>query len=85
MWHLYKTEDESRGVSTTLFCVINNIPYTVFYDWFKKIQRKIVLAEVEGIPEKLIQTSNEQQHVAKDKFKRTFLHKGSTMETIETC
>lgn len=33
---LYKTEGESKGVSINSFCIGNNIPYTAFYDWFKK-------------------------------------------------
>ena len=55
---------------STHFCISNNIPYTAFYDWFKKTQKKVVPVEVEGIPEELIQTGNEeQQDVAKDKPK----------------
>ena len=51
LWFLYKTEGEPKGVSIKSFCISNNIPYTSFYDWFKKIQKKIVPVEVEGIPE----------------------------------
>ena len=41
--------------------------------------------EVEGIPEELIRTGNEErQEVAKDKLKRTTPHKGSIMVTIRT-
>lgn len=41
--------------------------------------------EVEGIPEELIRTGNEErQEVAKDKPKRTTPHKGSIMVTIRT-
>ena len=74
-----------QGVSINSFCISNNIPYTAFYDWFKKTQKKVVPVEVEGIPEELIQTGNEeQQDVAKDKPKRTTPHKGSIMVTIRT-
>lgn len=66
-------------------CIGNNIPYTAFYDWFKKTQKKVVPVEVEGIPEELIRTGNEErQEVAKDKPKRTTPHKGSIMVTIRT-
>lgn len=84
LWSPYKTEGEPKGVSINSFC-INNIPYTAFYDWFKKTQKKIVPVEVEGIPEELNQTGNEeQQNVAKDSSKRTYPHKGSIIATIRT-
>ena len=38
LWFLYKTEGEPKGVSINSFCIGNNIPYTAFYDWFKKTQ-----------------------------------------------
>ena len=83
LWFLYKTE--LKGVSINSFCISYNIPYTAFYDWFKKTQKKIVLVEVEGIPEELIQAGNEEQKdVAKDKPKHTYSHKGSIMVTIRT-
>ena len=40
LWFLYKTEGEPNGVSINSFCIGNNIPYTAFYDWFKKTQKK---------------------------------------------
>ena len=83
LWFLYTTEGKPKGVSINLLCISNNIPYTAFYNWFKKIQKKIEPVEVEGIPEELIQTGNEEQGVAKDKPKRTFPHKGSIMVTIK--
>lgn len=74
-----------KGVSINSFCISNNIPYTAFYDWFKKTQKKVVPVEVEGIPKELIQAGNEEQHdVAKDKPKRTSSHKGNIMVTIKT-
>ena len=54
LWFLYKTEGEPNGVSINSFCIGNNIPYTAFYDWFKKTQKKVVSVEVEGIPEELM-------------------------------
>ena len=56
LWFLYKTEGEPKGVSINSFCIGNNIPYTAFYDWFKKTQKKVVPVEVEGIPEELLQS-----------------------------
>ena len=46
LWFLYKTEGEPKGVSINSFCFSNNIPYTAFYDWFKKTQKKVVPVEV---------------------------------------
>ena len=60
LWFLYKTEGEPQGVSINSFCISNNIPYTAFYDWFKKTQKKVVPVEVEGIPEELIEPGNER-------------------------
>ena len=62
LWFLYKTEGEPKGVSINSFCISNNIPYTAFYDWFKKTQKKIVPVEVEGISEELIQAGNKGNH-----------------------
>ena len=45
LWFLYKTEGEPNGVSINSFCISNNIPYTAFYDWFKKTQKKVVPVE----------------------------------------
>ena len=84
LWFLYKTEGEPKGVSINSFCISNNIPYTAFYDWFKKTQKKVVPVEVEGIPEELIQSDNTHEDVTEDKPKRTTPHKGSIMVTIRT-
>ena len=48
LWFLYKTEGEPKGVSINSFCISNNIPYTAFYDWFKKTLKKVVPVEVDG-------------------------------------
>ena len=40
LWFLYKTGGDPKGVSINSFCISNNIPYTAFYDWFKKTQKK---------------------------------------------
>ena len=71
LWFLYKTEGEPKGVSINSFCIGNNIPYTAFYDWFKKTQKKVVPVEVEGIPEELLQSDNTHEDVTEDKPKRT--------------
>lgn len=84
LWFLYKTEGEPNGVSINSFCIGNNIPYTAFYDWFKKTQKKVVPVEVEGIPEELLQSDNTHEDVTEDKPKRTTPHKGSIMVTIRT-
>lgn len=75
LWFLYKSEGETKEVSINSFCISNNIPYTAFYDWFKKTQKKIVPVEVDNIPEKLTQVGNKEQDVAKDKSKRISPHK----------
>ncbi|WP_300763508.1 hypothetical protein [uncultured Bacteroides sp.] len=78
-----KTEAEPKGVSINSFCINNNIPYTAFYNWFKKTQKKVVPVEVEGIPEELLQAGNEeQQNITKGRSKRTSHNKGSIMVTI---
>ncbi|MDN0051732.1 hypothetical protein QVN91_01880 [Bacteroides caecigallinarum] len=79
LWFLYKTEGEPKGVSINSFCISNNIPYTAFYDWFKKTQKKVVPVEVEGIPEELVQASNGEQDVTKEKPKRISPNKGNIM------
>ena len=43
LWFLYKTEGEPNGVSINSFCIGNNIPYTAFYDWFKKTRKRLYL------------------------------------------
>ena len=43
LWFLYKTEGEPQGVSINSFCISNNIPYTAFYDWFKKTRKFPIL------------------------------------------
>ena len=84
LWFLYQTEGELKGVSINSFCVSNNIPYTAFYDWFKKTQKKIVPVEVEGIPEQVARETKEQHDVSKDKPKQTPHYKGDIMVTIKT-
>ena len=84
LWLLYKTEGEPKGVSINSFCISNNIPYTAFYDWFKKTQKKVVPVEVEGIPEELVQSDNAHKDVTKEKTKPTTPHNGSIMVTIRT-
>ncbi|WP_415955386.1 hypothetical protein [Phocaeicola coprophilus] len=85
LWFLYKTEGEPKGVSINSFCISNYIPYTAFYDWFKKTQKKVVPVEVEDILEELLQAGNEElQNISKGRSKRTSPHKRSIMVTIRT-
>lgn len=77
-----KLRTNPKGFSINSFCISNNIPYTAFYDWFKKTQKKVVPVGVDGIPEELIRIGNEEQDAAKEKPKRTSPHKGSIMVTI---
>ena len=65
------------------FCISNNIPFTAFYNWFKKTQKNVVPVEVEGIPEELIQ-NNTHEDATKDKSNRTSPYKGSILVTIRT-
>ena len=84
LWFLYKTEGEPNGVSINSFCIGNNIPYTAFYDWFKKTQKKVVPVEVEGIPEELLQSDN--THEGKHSKKCTFytLRFGCSFAAVNT-
>ena len=85
LWFLYKTEGEPNGVSINSFCIGNKLPSRRNDGWLRVSQKKVVPVEVEGIPEELIRTGNEErQEVAKDKLKRTTPHKGSIMVTIRT-
>lgn len=65
LWFLYKTEGEPKGVSINSFSVSKNIPYTVFYDWFKDTKKTVVPVEVEGISEELIRTGHEDRMLLK--------------------
>ncbi|WP_337793029.1 hypothetical protein [Phocaeicola plebeius] len=85
LWFLYKTEGGPKGFSINSFYISNNIPYTAFYDWFKKTRKKVVPVEVDGIPKEVIQSGNAHPDVVKDKPKRTSPNKGSIMVTIRTC
>ena len=83
LWFLYKTEGEPKGVSNNSFCVSNNVPYTVFYDWYKKTQKKAVTVEVVGIP-----TSAEKEEPVQtpltDEAKPFPKSRGNIMVTIKT-
>lgn len=83
LWFLYKTEGEPKGVSINSFCVSNNVPYTVFNDWYRKTQKKAVPVEVVGIP-----TSAEKEELCqtpiKDEPKPSPKSRGNIMVTIKT-
>ena len=73
-----------RFIVTVAIVVYKGLKLVV-YRMLTKTQKKVVSVEVEGIPEELIRTGNEErQEVAKDKPKRTTPHKGSIMVTIRT-
>ena len=80
---LYKTEGEPKGISINSFCVTNNVPYTVFYDWYKKTQKKAVPFEVVGVP---TATEHEEpsQATLRDEAKPSTKSRGSIMVTIKT-
>ena len=83
LWFLYKTEGEPKGISINSFCVTNNVPYTVFYDWYKKTQKKAVPVEVVGVP---VSSEKEEpsQTPIKDEPKPTPSSRGGIMVTIKT-
>ena len=83
LWFLYKTVGEPKGVSINSFCVFNNVSYTVFYDWYKKTQKKAVPVGVVGVP---ATTENEEpsQTPIKDEPKLSPKLRGSIMVTIKT-
>jgi hypothetical protein len=47
---LYKTEGEPKGISINAFCMNQGIPYTQFYDWFRRTRQQVVPVQVEGMP-----------------------------------
>ena len=61
----------------------NNVPYTVFYDWYKKTQKKAVSVEVVGVP---VSSKKEEpsQTPIKDEPKPTPSPRGGIMVTIKT-
>lgn len=60
----------------------NNVHYTVFYDWYKKTQKKAVPVEVVGVP---VATENQEpsQTPIKDEPKPSPKLRGSTIKTRE--
>ena len=50
VWFLYKTEGEPKGISINYFCVNQGVTYKQFNDWFRKIHKKIVPVQIDGIP-----------------------------------
>lgn len=36
LWFMYKTQDAPKGVSINKFCMISNVLYKSFNDWFRK-------------------------------------------------
>lgn len=50
LWFMYKTQGVPKGVSINKFCVINNVPYKAFNDWFRKTQKRVDSVVIEGAP-----------------------------------
>jgi hypothetical protein len=50
VWFLYKTEGEPKGISINAFCMNQGIPYTQFYDWFRRTRQQVVPVQVDGMP-----------------------------------
>lgn len=83
LWFIYNTYGEPKGVFINSFCVSNNVPYTVFYELYKKTQKKAALFEVVGIS-----ASIEKEELCttaiKDEPNPTPSPKGGIMITIKT-
>ena len=62
----------------------NNVPYTVFYDWYKKTQKRAVPVEVVGVP---VSSEKEEpsQTPIKDEAKSSTKSRVSIMVTFKTC
>ena len=63
LWFMYKAQGEPKGVCINKFCVINNVPYKAFNDWFQKTQKRVVLIVIERVL--VLSTSNEQVNTEK--------------------
>ena len=61
----------------------NNVSYTVFYDWYKKTQKKAVPVEVVGIPASAEKEEPSQTSIS-DEAKPSPKSRGSIMVTIKT-
>lgn len=83
LWFLYKTEGEPKGVSINSFCMLNNVPYTQFYDWYRKIQKKAVPVEVTGVPDSVVEDKGREDTV-QDEAKSASSTKGNIMVAIKT-
>lgn len=46
----YQTEAVPHGMSLQSFCSKNNVPYNIFYKWYKDTRKKIVEVQVDGVP-----------------------------------
>jgi len=84
LWFFYKTEGEPKGVSINSFCIINNVPYTAFYSWFKKTQKKIVPVKWKEFWKGYCRQTMNSRMFPKTAPKCVSLHKGGIMMTIRT-
>ena len=46
----YQTEAMPNGISIEQFCSRNQVPYNIFYKWYKDTRNKIVEVKVDGLP-----------------------------------
>ena len=83
LWFLYKTEGEPKEVSINSLCVSNNVSYTVFYDQYKKTQKKAVQVAVVGVPVSSVKEESCQAPI-KDELKSSSKLRGSIMVIIKT-
>ena len=46
----YQSDALPHGESLQSFCLKNNVPYNIFYKWYKDTRNKIVAVSVDGAP-----------------------------------
>lgn len=46
----YQTEALPHGISVQTFCLTNNVPYNIFFKWYKDTRHKVVEVQVDGRP-----------------------------------
>lgn len=63
----YQTEGLPKGLSIQDFCITNNVPYNIFFKWYKDTRKKIVEVQVDGcpsvsVPVRILSVIREQLH-----------------------
>ncbi len=46
----YQTESKPSGESIQSFCKRNNVPYNIFFKWYKDTRGRMVKVSVDGLP-----------------------------------